>query len=91
MENVEPQGVAAQSAEQPTNSIPGAAPGETKAETMARMYKVKVDGVEQEVDEEELLRGYSHRAAADKRMNEASLSRKEAEQVIRLFKENPIC
>lgn len=72
-----------------SNNIPGAQAGETKAETMARMYKVNVDGQELEVDENELKRGYSHRAAADKRMQEASLTRKEAEQVLRLFKENP--
>ena len=84
-----PQGVAAQAAEQPTNSVPGAAPGETVAETMKRMYKVNVDGQETEVDEDELLRGYSHGRAADKKFQEAAMSRKEAEQVLRMFKENP--
>jgi len=86
---VEPTGVAAQGRNQPTNNIPGAAPGETKAETMARMYKVTVDGQEMEVDEDELKRAYSHSKAAEKRMQEAAMSRKEAEQVLRMFKENP--
>ncbi len=91
MENVEtaPSGVAEQTANQPTNNIPGAAPGETKSETMARMYKVKVDGQDMEVDEAELLRGYAHEKASQKRMQEAAMSKQEAAQVLRLFKENP--
>jgi hypothetical protein len=84
-----PEGVANQSAEQPTNGIPGAAPGETKSETLARMYKVKVDGNEVEVDEKELLRGYAHNTAAEKKMQDAANARKEAETVLRMFKENP--
>lgn len=72
-----------------TNGIPGSQPGETRAETQARLYKVTVDGQEMEVDEDELRRGYAHNKAAAKRMEEAAFSRKEAEQVIRLFKENP--
>jgi hypothetical protein len=84
-----PEGVASQSANQPTNNIPGAAPGETKSETLARMYKVNVDGQESEVNEAELLRGYSHNKAAEKKMQEAANSRKEAETVLRMFKENP--
>lgn len=84
-----PAGVSSQSANQPTNSVPGAAPGETVAETMKRMHKVTVDGTEMEVDEDELRRGYAHNKAAAKRMEEASMTRKEAEQVLRTFKENP--
>ncbi len=72
-----------------SNGIPGSLPGETKVETAARLYKVTVDGEEMEVPEEELLRGYAHNKAASKRMEEASMSRKEAEQVLRLFKESP--
>jgi hypothetical protein len=82
-------GVAAQSEGQVTNTIPGAAPGETVSETMKRMYKVTVDGQDMEVDEDELRRGYAHNKAASKRMEEASMTRKEAEQVLRIFKENP--
>ena len=77
-------------AQQPNaNGVPGSLPGETKAETVARMYKVTVDGEEMEVDENELRRGYAHNKAASKRMEEASMSRKEAEQVLRLFKDSP--
>ena len=71
------------------NGIPGSAPGETPQQTAARLYKVTVDGQEMEVDEEELRRGYAHNKAAAKRMEEASMTRKEAEQVLRVFKENP--
>lgn len=71
------------------NGVPGSLPGETKAETVARMYRVKVDGVDTEVDEEELKRGYTHAKAAAKKFEEAAMSRKEAEQVLRIFKENP--
>ena len=71
------------------NGIPGSAPGETPQQTAARLYKVTVDGQEMEVDEDELRRGYAHNKAAAKRMEEASMTRKEAEQVLRIFKENP--
>jgi hypothetical protein len=69
-----------------TNGIPGSIPGETKAETQARLYRVTVDGEDMEVDENELRRGYMHAKAASKRMEEASMSKKEATQVLRLMK-----
>jgi hypothetical protein len=78
-----------QSQETNANGVPGSLPGETQAETKARLYKVKVDGEDIEVDEEELLRGYAHNKAASKRMQEASMTRKEAETVLKMFKENP--
>lgn len=92
MENTNP--IAEQVVEQTqndtnTNGIPGSLPGETRAETQARLFKVKVDNEEIEVDEEELKRGYTHARAAAKRMEEASRTRKEAEEVLKILKENP--
>lgn len=66
-----------------------AQPGETAAQTAARLYKVKVDGEEMEVDEAELLRGYAHQKAASKRMADAAAERALAEEVMGIFKSNP--
>ena len=71
------------------NATPGAIPGETKAETVARLFKVTVDGTEREVSEDELRRGYSHGTAAAERMRQANETRQQAEQVLKIFKENP--
>ena len=54
-----------------------------------RLFKVKVDGQDQEVDEAELLRGYTHGKAANERMRQATETRQLAEQVLNLFKTNP--
>lgn len=56
---------------------------------VARMFKVKVDGADREVSEEELLRGYSHGTAAQERMRQANETRQMAEEVLKIFKENP--
>lgn len=59
---------------------------------VARKYKVKVDEAEEEVDEEELLKGYQNSRASTKRFQEASKAKKEAEQMfdlIKQVKENP--
>jgi hypothetical protein len=56
------------------------------AEVM-RKHKVKVDGAELEVDEDELKRGYSHQKAASKLMQEAQRSRKQAETFISMMKD----
>lgn len=72
-----------------TNGVPGSLPGETREETKARLYKVMVDGAEMEVDEAELLKGYSHGKAAAKKMEEAANSKKEAAELLRLMKSQP--
>jgi hypothetical protein len=53
------------------------------------MFKVKVDGQEREVDEAELLRGYTHGAAANEKMKAANEQRQMAEEVLRIFKTDP--
>lgn len=54
-----------------------------------RKFKVKIDGQELEVDEEELLRGYQTTKSAQQKFNEASLLRKQSEEFIRLAKSDP--
>lgn len=61
------------------------ASGSTSAESAPQSdspkFKVKVDGKETEVDQNELIRGYSHQAAASRRFNEAqALAKKAAEK-----------
>jgi hypothetical protein len=51
--------------------------------------KVKVDGEEVEVTLDQAVREYRRRAAADKRFQEASAIRKDAEAVLAKLKENP--
>lgn len=52
------------------------------AKEAMRRHKVKVDGEELEVDEEELKRGYSHQRAANKILQEGITKRKQAEEFI---------
>lgn len=56
---------------------------------VARLFKVKVDGQDTEVDETELLRGYTHSKVANERMRQATETRQLAEQVLSIFKTNP--
>jgi hypothetical protein len=64
--------------------VPGGVIGEAAKEAM-RKYRVKVEGQEIEVDEKELLRGYSHQRAAAKALNEGKALRKQAEQVLEML------
>jgi CRP-like cAMP-binding protein len=52
-----------------------------------RRFKVKVDGAELEVDENELLRGYSHQKAANKQLQEGKAAKKQAEEFISMMKD----
>lgn len=52
-----------------------------------KKFKVKVDGQEMEVDEQELLRGYSHQKAANKILQEGRQARKQAEEFINMMKD----
>lgn len=51
-----------------------------KAEPKPQRFRVPVDGQEMEVDLDELIRGYGHSKAANKRMQEAAAIRKAEEQ-----------
>lgn len=52
-----------------------------------RKHKVKVDGQELEVDDEELKRGYAHQKAANKRLQEGMAAKKQAEEFIKMMKD----
>jgi hypothetical protein len=55
-----------------------------------KRYKVKVNGEELEVTEQELIQGYQTRRAADEKFREAAMARKQAEEFINLLKKDPI-
>ncbi len=57
------------------------------AKEAMRKYKLKVDGEEVEVDEDELKRGYSHQRAANKILQEGKMARKQAEEFISMMKD----
>lgn len=57
------------------------------AKEAARRLKVKVDGQELEVDESELVKGYSKYKSADKKFQEAAKMRKQAEEFISMMKD----
>lgn len=58
-------------------------------EEAVRKWKVKVDGQELEVDEDELKRGYQKSKAAQKRFQEAAKLKKQADQIIQSLKSAP--
>lgn len=62
---------------------------EDKPEDEPVTYKVKVNGEELEVSLDDLVKGYTHGKAAEKKFNEAALMRKQAETFIELLQENP--
>jgi hypothetical protein len=70
----------------------GSKPIEVKADTTTgdRKFKVKVDGIEQEVSEKDLISCYSTNAHATKKSQEAAAIRKQAEQFIELLQTNPL-
>ena len=61
-------------------------PQNTTSEQLAKMWKVVVDGQEMEVDEKELVSNYTHRKGIEAKAREASDIRKQAEEVLRIFK-----
>ena len=62
---------------------------EAKAEAK-RKLKVKIDGVEQEFDEDEVIRDFGKGRAADKKFQEAAALRKEAVAFIEALKKDPM-
>lgn len=57
------------------------------AQEAFKKYKVKVEGQDLEVDEKELLRGYSHQRAANKVHQEGLKAKKQAETFIEMMKD----
>lgn len=55
-----------------------------------KKYKVKIDGQESEVEENELIAGYQTRKASAKHMEEAAALRKQSEQFIAMLKKDPL-
>jgi hypothetical protein len=53
-------------------------------------FKVKVDGEESEVDQEELIRGYQLARTSHKRFQEASQYKKDADRIIESLDKDPI-
>lgn len=76
-----PSGAAANTAAPAGNAIAEA------AKEAIRRHKVKVDGQELEVDEDELKRGYSHQRAANKILQEGKAARKQAEEFIAMMRD----
>ena len=67
-------------------------PSDSKDAAERKIWKLKVDGAEIDfdaTDEEAVKRAVQKAHAADKRMNEASMTRKQAERFIELLKTNP--
>jgi len=73
-------GETGQETEQPSDDI---------IEKLAKKYKVKLDGEEVEVDEDELIRNYQLRKVSDKRLQEGVKARKQAEAFIQMLKADP--
>lgn len=61
---------------------------EAAKEATKKVFKVKIDGKEKEVDEDELVRGYSHQQAANKKLQEGLAARKQSEEFLEMMR-NP--
>jgi hypothetical protein len=77
--------------QQPTKPDAGTKPVEQPSDgTGVKKYKVKVNGEDMEVTEDELIQGFQTRKAADAKFREAAMARKQAEEFISLLKKDPI-
>lgn len=55
----------------------------------SKMYKLVIDGVEEEVNETELVKMAQKSKAADKKFSESAQIRKEAAQLVKMLREDP--
>lgn len=63
-----------------TEHVPGAGVSASEAQETSRKLKVKIDGIEQDVDIDEITKDYQKYKASDKRFQEAAELRKQATQ-----------
>lgn len=71
----------------PKTEAKGADPMKEAAKEAMRKFKVKVEGQETEVDEAELIRGYSHQKGANKILQDGVAARKQAEEFISMMRD----
>lgn len=62
-------------------------PVKSAAAEVMKKFKVKINGIEQEVEEAELLRGYGHQSAANKIFQEGKQQLKQAEEFIAMMRD----
>ncbi len=74
-------------AKSPSKDAPTTSLTSDAAKEAMRKYKLKVDGEEVEVDEDELKRGYAHQRAANKIHQEATRARQQAEEFVMMMKD----
>jgi len=79
----------AQSSEQSTEQSAGEAAVE-KAQEEIRKLKLKIDGIEQEYSEEDVIKMAQMSAAAQKRFQEAAATRKQSEEFLNALKTDPL-
>lgn len=74
-----------------TNPQVGATPNQTEKmiDKISRKFKVKLDGQEQEVDEQELIDNYQLRKVSNQRLEEGVKARKQAESLIEMLRTDP--
>ena len=71
----------------PTGATTSAGTVKEAAQEVMRKHRVRVEGQEIEVDEEELKRGYGHQRAANKILQEGKTFKKQAESFISMLKD----
>jgi hypothetical protein len=76
------------------NTVPTTPTTPTTAEVNVgatpQMFKVKVDGADQEVALDDLIRGYSKATGAEKKFQEANMKNQQVKEFLNLLKTNPM-